>query len=326
LATAVALAAAFRLLDEWHPSSLRLAHEEFNRLYHRVVLTAVALFALVWVFRSALLESSRLYQDAEIAFATIFATLETKPSPGGAEVVINALWVALAAYVLPVVLNLPFRYSRMLSEAALLRLRDGAELERLQLEATRPGNELPLLFTMASGKVYVGLVLTLPRPSPRREWVRMLPLLSGHRDEAQRFVPDTIYLSAYAEVLAQPANKRRLGIRDWELLLRLNDVKVVSRFDVGAFTRHFMKQPDARTPNAVDNERIIEALDSEAKGDPLMTRSRAAFNAYIGGMWVCAFAVVVWRFYSGPLATGVAIIGAFLMLLPAAADDRRRRR
>ena len=88
------------------------------------------------------------------------------------------------------------RLIRNSKHAAVLSAIDGHEFERLLLDGLKSG--VPILFTLRTGKVYLGWVVSTADPRRDRKWVRILPLASGYRDERHHpvFVSDYTYVGS----------------------------------------------------------------------------------------------------------------------------------
>ena len=53
---------------------------------------------------------------------------------------------------------------------------------------------LPVMITLSSSKVYVGYTMDEPTQSrSETNWIRLEPLLSGYRDDTQRFQLTVVY-------------------------------------------------------------------------------------------------------------------------------------
>ena len=71
----------------------------------------------------------------------------------------------------------------------------GNDLLRLLHQAANlpPGKQLPLMFTLDTGKVYVGYVVQSPTLRSEEIYLSILPVASGHRDDKQAAHLDVFY-------------------------------------------------------------------------------------------------------------------------------------
>ena len=78
----------------------------------------------------------------------------------------------------------------------------GTGLEHLFWDATEPEDPRLVQVTPDNGKVYVGWIeRTAPNPKAPDSFVRILPILSGYRDERQHFEVTTNYDTVYERML-----------------------------------------------------------------------------------------------------------------------------
>jgi hypothetical protein len=82
----------------------------------------------------------------------------------------------------------------------------------------------PVLLSLSTRKFYVGWVLKLPNLQPQQAYVRILPVLSGYRDDKTlelRFTVD--YASVYRTSGVEPAN--------FQVTLPIAEIRTASYFD-----------------------------------------------------------------------------------------------
>lgn len=102
----------------------------------------------------------------------------------------------------------------------------------------------PIMFTLNSGKVYVGNVVRTPNPTEQRKAIRITPLLSGYRDQnTQDFVVTTDYYEIISE-LQKPPHKRKeflkkLSMEDFEVVFPSDTVCSSHLFDLFTYSAHF---------------------------------------------------------------------------------------
>ena len=107
------------------------------------------------------------------------------------------------------------------------------DFERLIMESFV--ENLPILFSMKNNKVYVGYVVKPPNPKNQRRNLRILPLLSGYRDEKDQQVHFTTSYSALIyEFLRQEYDMTYL-----EMILVTDEIVSMHLFDVGIYQSNF---------------------------------------------------------------------------------------
>ncbi|NVJ61557.1 MAG: hypothetical protein HWE27_14270 [Gammaproteobacteria bacterium] len=96
----------------------------------------------------------------------------------------------------------------------------------------------PVIFTLDSNKVYVGLVVTSPEPGDENDFTRILPLMSGYREPITREVNFTTnYESIYKEVLGNESELNYLEINKFEVLFPNARIVSVHMFDLKVYKR-----------------------------------------------------------------------------------------
>ena len=103
----------------------------------------------------------------------------------------------------------------------------GNEFE-LQLESSFTDNKL-LLFTLNNGKIYIAWVKELPIPSVSK-YVRIIPIISGYRDDQKNVVFTTHYLSVYGEYIKE-GKVKSIAELNTDVILNSDDIITVSFFD-----------------------------------------------------------------------------------------------
>ena len=111
-------------------------------------------------------------------------------------------------------------------------------LNRLLLEAQQ--QDMPVQLTLNTGKVYVGILVSITDPDREPDIVTILPMLSGYRDPQGRLVPTTDYNRVYAGLNAGEA--RTLGLpEDWisqfELGIRADTIVTATLFSPAVYAK-----------------------------------------------------------------------------------------
>jgi hypothetical protein len=125
--------------------------------------------------------------------------------------------------------------------------RQGDELLQLLDAAGESG--YPVSLTMNTRKVYIGFVMSAPKLD--YTYVRILPTLSGHRDEAAlKLVFDTEYFKVY-EALEKRRERGDNDVIDDErfcIILPITDICSANLFDDEVYMRYFQKQNNPASP------------------------------------------------------------------------------
>jgi hypothetical protein len=103
----------------------------------------------------------------------------------------------------------------------------GNEFELL-LKSSFTENKL-LLFTLNNDKIYIAWVKELPIPSVSK-YVRIIPIISGYRDEQKNVIFTTHYLSVYSEYIKE-GKVKSIEELDTDLIINSDDIVTVSFFD-----------------------------------------------------------------------------------------------
>lgn len=121
--------------------------------------------------------------------------------------------------------------------------------KRTQIERAikQVGNELELLlkssfndskllqFTLDTDKFYIAWVKELPIPTVSN-YIRVIPVFSGYRDDQKRLVFTTHYLTVYSDYVNE-GRVENIEELDVDLVLTLDNLVSVSYFDVEMFER-----------------------------------------------------------------------------------------
>lgn len=109
----------------------------------------------------------------------------------------------------------------------------GNELE-LILKSSFVNSKL-LQFTLSNDKFYIGWVKELPIPSVS-DYIRIIPAISGVRDQNKRLDFTTQYLNVYAEYLVE-GKIQDIKELNTEIIIRKEEVISVSFFDQEMYSR-----------------------------------------------------------------------------------------
>lgn len=105
---------------------------------------------------------------------------------------------------------------------------------------------MPILFTLDGGKVYVGWAVRGPNPAEERTAVRILPLLSGYRDDQQIVRFTTEYLKVIDKASSPDTPElNHLEIGDFEVVMKYDSITSSHLFDLEAY-EEFKKDERAK--------------------------------------------------------------------------------
>lgn len=118
------------------------------------------------------------------------------------------------------------------------------------------GNELELLlrssfndaklldFTLDTDKVYIAWVKELPIPTVSN-YIRVIPVFSGFRDEQKKLIFTTHYLDVYSEYV-QEGKIQSVYELDVDLIITLDNLVSVSYFDIEMYERFNKPSTDSK--------------------------------------------------------------------------------
>ncbi|QBQ54335.1 hypothetical protein [Nitrosococcus wardiae] len=120
-----------------------------------------------------------------------------------------------------------FKWEQLLLKLAIKH----KDFEKLILRSTEKSQ--PLLFTLSSGKVFVGWAVWAPNPVEKRSAVRILPMLSGYRDLDNH----KIHFTTDYEVIHKITNKelpqlKHVELEDLEIVLSSDQIVSSHLFDL----------------------------------------------------------------------------------------------
>lgn len=141
----------------------------------------------------------------------------------------TAVCTLITAYIITATANkLVFNNEKVQIQNAIKRV--GNELELL-MKSSLTDRKL-LEFTLDTDKVYICLVKELPTPTISN-YIRVIPFISGYRDEKKELVFTTQYIDVYEKFIERSAedNKKSIDKLDVDLIITLDNVVTVSYFD-----------------------------------------------------------------------------------------------
>lgn len=206
----------------------RVVRLEGYHLYFRCALSGSIFFllamALFWVMVAYLPESIlSVGHDVKRSFDRVFST--SGSAVFGATVI--SLLSILIAYVLLHIVNriVPKEYAAFLA----------IQYDDLELLIYRAVTQLKAVsITVENGKVYVGWILFGFEANDERKFIRMLPIMSGYRDEVTKKVSFTTFYEPIIEAITQSTD---LEDSDFEVILPVSDLKSANLFDAETYLK-----------------------------------------------------------------------------------------
>ncbi|MBE2187662.1 MAG: hypothetical protein IAE99_12900 [Rhodothermales bacterium] len=148
----------------------------------------------------------------------------------------KALGAFLLGVVAPSLINrLPWFSLDEADEWGRRAVRDyGNEVEHVLLRAQQQAS--PVMVTLGSGKVYVGMVERNPNLEIDRRYLRLIPIVSGYRNkETHRVTFDTNY-SLIKEMSEDPESPFHDVLhKDFDIVMPLAEVKTLHLYSLEAF-------------------------------------------------------------------------------------------
>ena len=113
----------------------------------------------------------------------------------------------------------------------------------LRLLTEQFGTKRMVAVTLSNGKVYVGLIVELPTLDPNEQYLKMLPALSGYRDEEGGINFTTNY---YDTVLVDIGKKGTIlesyREEDFQIVIRMDTVETLRVFDPEIYDEYFREK------------------------------------------------------------------------------------
>ena len=219
----VALCGGYWFNSIWLRTKYYSAREAGHRLYFRAAGHAVWLVFLIsaCLFPVALHLAPPPQLVAQPPLADLFDIYMQLMR--GRMGILSVLLSLPVAVLLGILFNLYYRLPGT-RVRLLKKVVDGRELEKLVLYAAE--TKLLLQITLDTGKVYVGWVLTTIDPTKEREYLRVMPLMSGYRTSDTHGVEFTVI---YTDVvrLRRKTETPRAGLNGFEVNPELSGLKPV---------------------------------------------------------------------------------------------------
>ncbi|MEW8606837.1 MAG: hypothetical protein AB2594_19080 [Candidatus Thiodiazotropha sp.] len=258
------LAGGYALSTTWTASLYHASRESGHRLYLRAIFYAAILLIICTLLHTSIFSNSEFYRNNLLGFVSEIFELETETSLfGDSSVYLIICSSVLIGPFLGHLLNTPklLLYLNIPRQGFLAKT-----LQRIQywevfllkhaiknndfekLIARSVFSNLPIMFTLENGKVYVGWAVAAPNPSHTRRAVRILPLLSGYRNSAtHKVVFVTDYYEVFDKMTSDVSNELdHLTAEDFEVVLPVDYIISAHLFDLVVYD-HFKENKQRQT-------------------------------------------------------------------------------
>lgn len=287
----VPLLGGYLFANSWQLTKYRAAREDSQRLYFLAAFYGIFVAVCAFLICMALLaRSSATIEHAgrvilDIAPLSLLEQDAKAPAPEAADaglftcfLAVSLIWGSALGIVLNKITAIAIAVAEWIGRLApedsgprkamrrfarwldpyLRAVRDrGDDIEYLLVRSVE--RTMPIQVTLSTRKVYIGDVVELIEPQNERKTLRLLPLLSGYRDEVDfSIVFTTSYTDLYADALNPEAVASSgtvpLKIEDFEVVVQLRDIVSINLFDVDTYLRHSQNGDDRpETPAPVED-------------------------------------------------------------------------
>jgi hypothetical protein len=270
----------------WKVTAYATRRSEGHHLYFRAALCGVIFFACALALRTYGIPHSPRLQSLDAALIDYVkpALKEESGLPAAAQER-RAQWVATALYSLVLgplsafILNrfTPSRWAQQLTVRGL---------DEILLRAQR--EEMPVSLTLNTGKVYIGLVVSITDPEGDPTMLKLLPMFSGHRDEQGRLTLTTDYQDVYAKLRShqeqklEELNLASRWIEQFYLAVRADMVVSASLFAPGVYA-YFNPDWKQKIAAARDKKSEPQELIVQIKRTGAPVASRGGVSSGHGG-------------------------------------------
>ena len=223
------LLGGYNFADKWAVSRATTRRHDGQHVYMRAGLYGAILFIVAYLIEAALRTHCDSYGPwetrTEIFLASLLTSSATQatPEPGvPAHVFLTAIFSLMLGILTPQLLNalMGLPGIKEFFEWSLFRRRFSSTASELDLLLRNAQDRMmPVSVTLKNGKVYVGVVQKITDPERSPAAFRLLPMLSGQRDESGRTVFVTDYSNVYEQLenMRETERKTIFGLSgDWE--------------------------------------------------------------------------------------------------------------
>lgn len=229
----VCLAAGYHFLRTWNATRYRWDALKWEHNLFEAAVVGGILFAITRVAVIAIRELLPGYEFAQPVGKAVDIVRDSLPIP----FVGTLAAVAALAIAVPLALNRLPRFKPELGVRNAVSQHCGELLSLLQNAAQ---HSAPVMLTMDNRKVYVGLVQA--PPAPKYPYTRILPTVSGFRDDGtMRVTFSTQYAPVYQEIEDSVKDRDEAAelIGRFCIVLPVDRICSANLFDNTTYERHF---------------------------------------------------------------------------------------
>lgn len=254
-------------VSTWHWTRYILKRLPNQQLYFRSAFWGGVLFLLSLAIAPALISSEQFYRLASFTLKPLGLSQSLEPSPtlitqafitsllglfGGfalnwlsafRAIILNprsvggdfkAKFDCSFKGIIAFILKLPTRLYSYSVERPMNRAIEylNLDLERMLVKSIE--NQQLVMLSLASNQVYIGRVTGAIDPADDDDMLRILPVISGWRDErTKKFEPENFYDELYDKI--ESAEDPKPSIDICEIALRISEISSVRLFDVDIY-------------------------------------------------------------------------------------------
>lgn len=234
----------------WAGSLFHASRESGHRLYFRAVFYAVFLLICAVLIHVYLFAESQRYPAVLSHARDVFWPGSPIPLWGDVSQAATLVLAFVLGPLLGHLLNFPRRRPFVWLRIPWTEFRPFEWWERHILNHSITNNDfekliadsfykyIPVLFTLTSGKVYIGWAVGAPNPSAARKSVRILPALSGYRDsEEQRLQITTNYYDVLSKVEGEGPDSplNHVSKKELEVVIPVDQIVASHLFDISIY-------------------------------------------------------------------------------------------
>lgn len=233
------LTCGWKLYKDWVYTRYHALRNAGHPQYFGGALSAILLFAVTFSLDNYLM-SWALYRDVAQGLVAQLPVVQETTAEAGVAQQPNLAPTLLRYFLLSLpitwalikVLNRPLHRSPELIRAAARKTGILNELEHTIYYCLDAPGTLTLAITLKSKKVYVGLPMRYtPSTDGARDWLVILPMASGYRDDQGDLTLTTVYSSVRQHDQERPPE-------DYQVVIPLSEIQIAQTFDIPVYTEH----------------------------------------------------------------------------------------
>jgi hypothetical protein len=217
----------------WRGSALNTKLLEGHHLYFRAALCGAIFFLISLILRAALIQNFSAYQALDSTLVEyVRPALKEEAGIALAQQTRRSEWVVTSIYSLLIGLLSGVALNLFTPRGwALQRSSNSPYALLIQVQY----QQLTVMLTLNTGKVYIGTVVAVTDPAREPQFVSLLPILSGYRDTEGRLNLTTDYDSLYSQLEHGRASQLGLAadfMSEFKMTIRAADIVTTARFSL----------------------------------------------------------------------------------------------